>query len=123
MLRLLNNSRISDKISTASLLVKFNMMSVNQINAQIKLSEMWKAVKDEDHPFNLEKRETGPNIRSMRSISNEMLPVQSFSELSKNTFINDGIKAWNLAPAKIKDCLTYASAKNEIKKFVKTIPI
>ena len=55
------------------------------------------------------------NIRSMRSITNEMLPVQSFTELSKNTFINDGIKAWNLAPAKIKDCLTYASAKKEIK--------
>ena len=80
MLRLLNNSRISDKISTASLLAKFNMMSVNQINAQMKLSEMWKAVRDEDHPFNLEKRATGPDVRSMRSISNEMLPVKSFSE-------------------------------------------
>ena len=55
MLRLLNNTRISDKISTMSLLEKFNMMSVNQINAQIKLSEMKKAVRDEDHPFNLEK--------------------------------------------------------------------
>ena len=95
MLRLLNNSRISDRISTATLLTKFNMMSVNQINAQIKLSEMSKAVKDEDHPFNIEKRESGPDVRSMRSISNEMLTVKSFSELSKNTFINDGIKAWN----------------------------
>ena len=66
MLRLLNNSRISDKISTASLLVK-----VNQINAQIKLSEMWKAVKDEDHPFNIVKWESWPDVRSMRSISNE----------------------------------------------------
>ena len=123
MLRLLNNSRISNKISTASLLLKFNMLSVNQINAQIKLSEMWKAVKDGDHPFNLVKKESGPNVRSMRSITNEVLPMQSFSELSKKTFINDGIKAWNKAPAKIKDCITYASAKNEIKKFVKTIPI
>ena len=87
------------------------MMSVNQINAQIKLSEMWKGVKDEDHPFNLLKRESGPNVRSMRSITNEILPVHSFSELSKNTLINDGIKAWNKAPAKIKDCITYASAK------------
>ena len=67
------------------------MMSVNQIIAQIKLSEMWKAVKDEDHPFGLMKREPGTDARSMRSITNEMLPVQSFSELSKNTFINDGI--------------------------------
>ena len=84
---------------------------------------MWKAVSDGDHPFNLEKRDAGPNVRSMRSITNDMLPVQSFSELSKSTFINDGIKAWNLAPKNIKDCTTYATAKNEIKKFVKTIPI
>ena len=63
------------------------------------------------------------DVRSMRSITNDMLPVQSFSELSKSTFINDGIKAWNLAPKNIKDCTTYATAKNEIKKFVKTIPI
>ena len=58
------------------------------------------------------KQESGPNVRSMRSITNEVLSMQSFSELSKNTFINDGIKAWNKAPAKIKDCITYASAKN-----------
>ena len=123
MLRLLNGSRLSDKISTASLLVKFNMLSVNQINAQMKLSEMWKAVNDSDHPFKLTKRESGPNVRAMRSITNEELPVQSFSELSKNTFINDGIKAWNLAPSQIKICTSYASAKNKIKKFVKSIPI
>ena len=123
MLRLLYNSRISDRISTVSLRAKFNMMSVNQINAQIKLSEMWKAVNDEDHPFNLVKRESGPDVRSMRSISNEMLPVKSFTELSKSTFINDGIKACNLASMSIKECKTFVSAKNEIKKFVKIIPI
>ena len=123
MLRLLNNSRISDRISTSSLLKKFNMMSVNQINAQMKLSEMWKAVRDDDHPFNLEKKLSGPEVRSMRSISNGTLPVSGFSELSKNTFINDGIKAWNLAPTSIKDCNTFASAKTAIKKFVKSIPI
>ena len=99
------------------------MMSVNQINAQSKLSEMWKAVRDEDHPFNLEKRESGPDVRSMRSISNELLPVKSFTERSKNTFINDGILAWNLAPAIIKECNSFDSAKREIKKFVRSLPI
>ena len=123
MLRLLNNSRISDKISTATLLTKFNMLSVNQINAQIKLSEMWKAVNNEDHLFNLKKLSSGPDVRAMRSITNEMLPVKSFSELSKNTFINDGICAWNHAPITIKNYKSYASAKNEIKKFIKSIPI
>ena len=32
-------------------------------------------------------------------------------------------KAWNQAPVTLKECNTFASAKNEIKKFVKTIPI
>ena len=98
MLRLLNGSRISDQISTSSLLTKFNMLSVNQINAQIKLSEMWKAVNDEDHPFNITKKDPGPDVRAMRSISNEVISVLSFSELSKKTFINGGIRAWNIAP-------------------------
>ena len=114
MLRLLNGSRISDKISTSALLSKFNMLSVNQINAQIKLSEMWKAVNDNCHPFALRKRVAGENVRSMRSITNDILPDQSFSELSKNTFINDGIKAWNHAPSKIKECKSFTSAKAEI---------
>ena len=35
----------------------------------------------------------------------------------------DNIKAWNVAPLKIKSCSSYASAKTEIKKFVKSIPI
>ena len=83
MLRLLNGSRISDKISTSSLHV---VCEPDQ--AQMKLSEMWKAVNDEDHPFNIVKRESGPNIRAMRSITNEVLPTQNFSELSKQTFIN-----------------------------------
>ena len=99
------------------------MLSVNQINAQIKLLEMWKAVNDEDHPFNISKREIGPDTRAMRSISNEVLTVLSFSKLPKQTFINDGIKAWNNALLCIKSCITYASAKVQIKKFVKTIPI
>ena len=115
MLRLLNNSRISDKISTATLLTKFNMLSVNQINAQIKLSEMWKAVNNEDHPFNLEKLSSGPDIRAMRSITNEMLPTKSFSELSKNTFINDGICAWSHAPITIKNCKTCFCKKRNQK--------
>ena len=48
LLRFLNNSRISDKISTKSMLEKHNMLAVNQINAQIKLTEMWKALNDPD---------------------------------------------------------------------------
>ena len=38
-------------------------------------------------------------------------------------FINDSIKAWNLAPNELKNSVSIYGAKNAIKKFVKTIPI
>ena len=45
------------------------------------------------------------------------------SDALKSTFINDGIKAWNLAPDAIKNCNSLFSAKKEIKKFVMTLPV
>ena len=38
MLRCINNSQLGDKIRTQSMLEKFKMLSVNQMNAQIKLT-------------------------------------------------------------------------------------
>ena len=43
MLRHMNGSKISDRISTKSILEKFDILSVNQMNAQAKLLEIWKA--------------------------------------------------------------------------------
>ena len=37
LLRSLNGTSIKDRVSTASLLVKFGVQSVNQLNAQVKL--------------------------------------------------------------------------------------
>ena len=44
LLRILNGTRISDKVSIKSILTKMKMLSVNQMNAQIKLNGMWKSV-------------------------------------------------------------------------------
>ena len=44
LLRALNNSKIKDRISTKSMLDKFDLLSVNQLAAQIKLIEAWKSV-------------------------------------------------------------------------------
>ena len=60
---------------------------------------------------------------STRAVSSGNLVEKGVSITSKNTFYNDAIKAWNLAPVSIKQCKTLWSAKNEIKKFVKTLPI
>ena len=51
LLRSLNNTKLSDRVSTAYLLEKFNMLSVNQINAQSKLLEVWKALNVPKYPL------------------------------------------------------------------------
>ena len=48
--RFLNGSFVKDKISTKSILNNLNMLSVNQMNAQIKLSEAWKVTNVPDYP-------------------------------------------------------------------------
>ena len=42
MTRFLNGTLVKDKISTKSIVKSLNMLSVNQMNAQIKLTEAWK---------------------------------------------------------------------------------
>ena len=99
------------------------MLSVNQLNAQIKLNEMWKANNDEDHTFKIKKVVVTPETRASRSQSSDLIPMLDRSTISASTFISDGIKAWNLAPASVKSSKTYAEVKNNVKKFVKTLPV
>ncbi len=46
MLRILDGALVSERKSTKTPLDNQNMLSVNQIAAQIKLTEMWKASND-----------------------------------------------------------------------------
>ena len=51
------------------------MLAVNEINAQIKLTEVWKAVNDQDHPFKLSKPSTN-NVKNVtRSLTNGVLKM------------------------------------------------
>ena len=119
----MNGSKILDKISTESLLKKFNLLSVNQLNAQMKITEIYKALNIEHYPLKL-KKVTAVNERSItRAVTKEKLVVDGNCILSQNTFINDATKAWNMIPDEIKMCKSLWSAKKAIKNFVKTLPI
>ena len=54
-----------------------------------------------------------------RAITNGNLQEVERTVLAKNTFYNDAVVAWNLAPDSIKKCATIWSAKKHIKEFVK----
>ena len=124
MIRFLNSKRISDKIKTETLITNLNMLSVNRMNAQIKLTEVWKAINQHNSPLNICVPKNDTNQRGSRSTPNGKLQLcKGKSFISQSTFLNDGKRVWNAAPSAIGDCLTPQSAKAEIKKYVKTLPL
>ena len=54
MARFLNNTKISDKISNKEIYHKQNLLSVNQLNGQIKLTEVWKSINKTNYPIKWE---------------------------------------------------------------------
>ena len=55
--RFFNGTFIKDKISTKSILNKLNMLSVNQMNGQIKLTEAWKISNIPNYPIKWEMKQ------------------------------------------------------------------
>ena len=112
LLRFLNKSKISDKISTSTILKNLNMCSVNQLNAKIKLTEMWKSVNLINHNLNIKRSGSKEGMRSSRSITNGRLIEEGMSSKAIGTFINDSTRAWNKAHNSIKDCKSLFSSSS-----------
>ena len=123
MFRILNNCTLKDKISTKSIACELKMLSVNQINAQVKLTETWKALNLEKYPHIVSQKVNDYGHMISRSSKKGDVIVNGKTELRQSSFKNDAAKNWNHAPECIKLCKSLHSAKNLIKKFVQTLPI
>ena len=123
MLRFINITKIKDRVSTKNILSKFDCLSVNQLNAQMKLLDMWKANNINTYPIKVNKVVCVGDRSTTRAVTNGSLQETGRTILAKNTFYNDAVVAWNLAPEAIKKCATIWSAKKQIKEFVKKLPI
>ena len=90
-------------------------MSVNQINAQIKLMEIWKFQKIKDYPLELKKQAPKTDSISTRACTKGRLVEVGRSNVLQNTCISDAIKLWNRAPVCITTCESFFTAKKEIR--------
>ena len=61
--------------------------------------------------------------RVTRAMSDGVLKNDALSKVTKNTFINDSITAWNKCPMDIKNSTSLSGVKITIKKFVKKLPV
>ena len=125
MLRLINNSRIKDKISVKSMLKKFNLLSVNQLAAQIKLQEVWKSVHIKKYgitldPYNAHMPST--NL-SLRPKVNRTFNDSSRLVLAEHSFTIDAAKLWNNAPSEVTSAKNLSQAKKASRAYALTLPI
>ena len=123
LLRSLNGSKLKDMISTSSLLEKFGMLSVNQLNAQIKLVEIWKALKVDDYPLKIERQAIQSNGVSTLADSRGKPIGVGKSLLTQKSCISDAIHLWNMAPVSVTSSYSLYQAKKEIRKYVKQLPV
>ena len=123
LIRSLNGTKTKDMISISSLLTKFNMLSANQLNASIKLLEIWKALNVDNYPLKVDKQMSHEARVSTRADTTGKPIEIGKSALVQKTCVSDAIRLWNLAPDTITNCLSQSQVKTEIKKYVRRLPI
>ena len=90
--RVLENVTMMDRTPTVTLLSNQKMLSVNQIAAQIKLTEIWKATNIPKFPIKICKQETPTNSRTTRGVTNGRLIEVGTSNLIVNSYIGDATR-------------------------------
>ena len=93
------------------------------MQAQIKLTELWKVMNTDNNPLNFTHQTPAENGRETRAVSNKILVQNKASTLSQDTFVYDATKTWNNAPECIKHAKSLYSAKCEIKKYCASLPM
>ena len=125
MLRVLDATSLRERKSTKDLLESQQLLSVNQLAAQIKLTEAWKATHDPEYPIKMVK-DTNPEdnyTRVLRPSSVRTMEEGGKTQSAQTSFVRDAGKVWNRAPRQIKEAVTLTEAKKEIKTYCKTLPI
>ena len=125
LLRSLNQTRVADKVSTKSMLDKFELLSVNQLAAEIKLLEVWKSVNVEGCPIKLEpyNQQSSQNSHQLRHKPNRTFCDIARLQVSGSSFNIDAARAWNNAPQDVQCAPTLSAAKRAIKTFCRSLPI
>ena len=122
MLRLISNTKISDHKHTSELIQIIGRPSVNQMLAQTKLTETWKANNIKQYPLQFPKHnQTEHNTRL--STDEDRLIESAFPNKERATFICDCPRVWNRTPRDIKCAKSISSAKVAIRKYVTTLPV
>ena len=104
------------------MLTQLDWLSINQLSAETRLIEAWKTADTDDYCLTdiLKVKES---LRNTRSGNNIVFNLSQANKFSGGSFMHRTATLWNQAPKSIKDSKTLAKAKEEIRKYARTLPI
>ena len=125
MLRMLDRVTLKDHVTSKSLLLKYNLPSVNQLAAEIKLIEAWKSQNIPNYPFKLEPNNNGRNDggRTVRATTTRVWKDISKTKAASESISRDCAKLWNSAPETITNAPNLYGAKRMIKIYCRTLEL
>ena len=85
--------------------------------------KVWKVQNNKSYPTQWLNRKDDIKREGLKDNNKPYLVIKGKSCIQTQTFINDAAKVWNNAPSDIKECKSLHLAKNQIKSFVKTLPL
>ena len=118
-------TKISDRVSTKSMLDKFQLLSVNQLAAEIKILEVWKSLNVESCPIKLVPYNPHESVNShqLRPKPNRIFCDTARLQIYTSSFNIDAAKLWNVVPVDVRNSPNVIMAKRAIKKFCITLPV
>ena len=125
MLRVLNGSKIKDKVSISTMLKKFGLLSVNQLAAKIKLIEVWKTLNKLDYPLSLDSYKPINTNRNyvLRDQINRVFDDTCRKKKSESSFHVDAARLWNILPQNVRSAPSLELAKKAIDAFCMSLPV
>ena len=99
------------------------MLTVNQLNASVKLLEIWEALNMNDYPLKVQRQSSNDFRVSTRADMTDKPVEIGKSLIAQKTCVSDAICLWNIAPEIITTCSSLSIVKSKIKKYVMQLPI
>ena len=119
LLRFLEGCRLKDRKSTSSLLLKFNLPSVNQLACEIKLLEAWKSQNIANYPISFNNIKKQEQERVLRQNNTKTLEESFRTKVAEISFHTSTARLWNQSNKSIKEAKSLYSAKKLLKLFAK----
>ena len=96
------------------MLDKLGWLSINQMAAEARLIEVWKALNLNNSLTGLFEKVQGPT----RAANQNRIKLGANSKIKENSFLYPSVTLWNMAPTSVVEAKKESIAKKSIRKFV-----